>query len=159
MSDSDLKTGYIYEISSRSDGKKYYGSTFNQVEKRIQQHKNALNSYLNGRGHFTTSFYIIKDNKYDVSVVERVDNTSPKHLHERERYYIENNECVNKLVPNRNKYEYYIDNSQKIKDKMNQHYQNDINNYRTNKLLRYQAKKERQYDKYLQKIIMQELID
>lgn len=154
----NLKTGYIYEITSKNDGKKYFGSTFNQVDKRIKQHISSYHSYLKGttKVFFTTSFDIIKGD-FDVSILETIQNADAKYLHERERYYIENNDCVNKIIPNRNKLEYYEDNSEHLKDKMNNHYQNDINNYRTNKLLRYRLKKEKEYDEYLQKLIINEL--
>ena len=153
----DLKTGYIYEITSKIDNKRYFGSTFNEVEKRIKQHINSYSYYCKGKASFLTSFHIISDNQFDFRMLEKLENTTPQMLHERERFYIENNECVNKAIPNRNSAEYYIDNSQKLKDNMNSHYKNDINNYRTNKLRRYHEKKQKQYEKYLQQLIINEL--
>jgi hypothetical protein len=35
-------------------------------------------------------------------------------LHQRERWYIENNECVNKYIPCRTVKEYYVDNKEHI---------------------------------------------
>jgi hypothetical protein len=43
-------------------------------------------------------------------------------LQARERYYIENNECVNKIIPNQTKKEWNEKNQEKIKE-YNQEYQ------------------------------------
>ena len=43
----------------------------------------------------------------------------------RERHYIENTDCVNKVVPGRNKKEYYKFNKKKIVQKSKQYYQDN----------------------------------
>jgi hypothetical protein len=43
-------------------------------------------------------------------LVEKFPCESKDELHARERYYIENNECVNKYIPNRTNAEYRQDN-------------------------------------------------
>jgi hypothetical protein len=54
-----------------------------------------------------TSFKILEKNNYDYSLVESYPCKSKDELHARERFYIENNECVNKYVPTRSHKEYY----------------------------------------------------
>jgi hypothetical protein len=54
-----------------------------------------------------TSFQILEKNNYDYSLVEAYACKSKDELHARERFYIEKNECVNKIVPTRSRKEYY----------------------------------------------------
>jgi hypothetical protein len=35
-------------------------------------------------------------------------------LHQRERYFIENNECVNKVIPTRTDWEWYLENQRRL---------------------------------------------
>jgi hypothetical protein len=50
-------------------------------------------------------------------LVENYSCNSKKELETRERYYIENNECVNKNMPTRTMKEYQEENKEKIKKK------------------------------------------
>lgn len=44
-------------------------------------------------------------------------------MHERERYYIQTNKCVNKAIPTRTDREYYQENKDKIHERKRNHYQ------------------------------------
>jgi hypothetical protein len=150
--------GIIYKLSDNTNGNTYYGSTKHHISKRISEHMASYARYKKGLGGWIASFDIICNGNFTFSVIEKLDTLGTrKQLLERERYYIENNDCLNKQIPNRSKMEYYIDNQTKLRTKMTDHYQMDINNYRTNKLLRYKAKKEKLFDNYLTKMIIQEL--
>ena len=63
------------------------------------------------------SFDIIKNGDYDYSIIGEVECESKYELHNRERFYIENNKCVNKCIPNRTDKEYYKGNKDKIREK------------------------------------------
>ncbi len=56
-----------------------------------------------------------KNKDYSYCVVEEVEYENKWELHNRERYYIENFECVNKNIPTRTRKEYDQDNKEKIK--------------------------------------------
>ena len=48
-----------------------------------------------------------KNGDYDYNIVEEIDCENKYELHNRERYYIENNECINKKVPKQTVREWY----------------------------------------------------
>ena len=95
------KIGYIYKIFCKTDDELvYYGSTTLQVCKRIKQHQYHYNYWKNGNNDFTTSFLIIDIGDWDYMTVEKVVYDEPFELKNRERFWIVNNECVNRIIPN-----------------------------------------------------------
>ena len=111
--------GYIYKIYDNTNGNVYYGSTKELVSKRIAKHKAKYNCYLNKNINtsYCKSYEIIKNNDYSYCVVEEVEYESKWELLNRERYYIENNKCINKFIPNRTSKEYGQDNKEIIAEK------------------------------------------
>jgi hypothetical protein len=110
-----LKVGKIYKIIDNTNGNVYIGSTTQQLNKRLSEHKSYYNRYLNGKGNNCTSFDIIKNNDYRIELIKFVIYKDRIELHQRERYYIENNNCINKNIPLRTDKEYYIDNKESKK--------------------------------------------
>jgi len=103
----------IYKIVSNVNDDVYYGSTTERtLARRLVQHRADFKRYLAGNFHYITSFKILETNDYDIVLVERVNCNSKEELHQRERFYIENNACVNKIRPNRTMNEYYNDNKE-----------------------------------------------
>ena len=70
-----------------------------------------------------TSFKIIENGDYYIVLLESVNCTNNDELKARERFHIENNVCVNKVIPGRTDKEYYQANKEKIKEKIKEHYQ------------------------------------
>jgi len=73
---------------------------------------------MNGKRNYVTSFVITK---FDDCVIIWVENWPCNNKHEllaRERHWIENNDCVNKVIPTRTHKEYYEMNKDKITQKM-----------------------------------------
>jgi hypothetical protein len=58
----------------------------------------------------------LKNNDYKIYLIENVNCNNKKELQLREKYYIENNECINKYIPCRTKIEYNETNKEKIKE-------------------------------------------
>ena len=112
--------GIIYKIECNETNEVYYGSTQQSLKKRIEGHQRAHKRWKEGKYHFVTSFDIMDRGNYSYSLIETVECKDIKQLEARERYYIENNECINKYVPGRTTKEYYKDN----KD-VRLHYQKD----------------------------------
>ena len=100
------KTGYIYEIYSLDKKIRYFGSTTQQVCKRIATHKATCKRWKNGKTNFTSSYLIIETDDWDYKTIEKLLFNDPFELKNRERWYIENNDCVNKQIPNRSLKEY-----------------------------------------------------
>tara|TARA_R110000822_G_C15132220_1_gene475221 strand:+ start:70 stop:726 length:657 start_codon:yes stop_codon:yes gene_type:complete len=139
------KTGYIYKIFCKTDDELvYYGSTTLRVCKRIKQHQYDYNYWKNENNYFATSFLIIDTGDWDYITVENVVYDEPFELRNRERWYIQNNECINKNIPNTTSKEsgkkwrdnnkvklkqYQEDNKEKMKEYQKEYYkQNDQRN-------------------------------
>ena len=113
----------IYRIVDNTNGNVYYGSTCeNTLALRLSKHKADYKQYLNRNHNFTTSFDILKNNNYEIILVESYPCNNKDELHARERFYIENNECVNKYIPNRTNKEWCERNKEVIAEKTKQPY-------------------------------------
>ena len=111
----DYSNGKIYRIVCNNTGKVYIGSTTQSLSKRLVAHRLDYKKYTNGKGNFITSFEIIKNNDYSIILIENVACNNREELLKKERYYIENTDCVNKLVPLRTAKEYRDNNKEKLK--------------------------------------------
>ena len=95
---SKYNNSKIYRIVCNNTGLVYYGSTTQKyLSNRLSQHRKYQNC---------SSKKIIDEGNYEILLVENVDCNSKDELRARERFYIENNECVNKNIPGRTKKEY-----------------------------------------------------
>jgi len=110
-----MYSGSIYKIYDNTNGNVYYGSTSERLlGKRLAHHRGHYKDWCNGKGGGCKSFDIIKNGDYDISLVEKVNYEEKVELHRRERWYIENNECVNKNIPTRTKKEYYDEHKEEL---------------------------------------------
>ena len=102
------QNGKIYKLVSDVSDDVYYGSTCLPLAKRLWKHKDAYKRYKKGTFNFVTSFKILELglDSVDIVLVEEYPCDSKMELHKRERYHIENTECVNKVVPTRTRKEY-----------------------------------------------------
>ena len=83
----------------------YYGSTCNTLTKRFSEHKSKNDC---------SSKKLFEFGKAQIILVEKFPCNDKTELTKRERFYIENNECLNKQIPNRTKKEYYQDNKEHL---------------------------------------------
>ena len=110
-----VKSGIIYKIYDRIDNQLvYYGSTEKLLSERLDRHLYQYKYWKDGNLTFVTSFLVIDANNYDIIIVETVEFEDIKELRDRERFYIENNICVNHCIPNRTKQEWCEANAEKI---------------------------------------------
>lgn len=96
----------IYEIRCNLSGKLYIGSTTNPLSKRLNNHKTACKSYSKGIHNYVTSFDIIKDNNYNIYLLEDFPCDSLTDLRKREGLWIQKLrdfgfDVVNKLIAGR----------------------------------------------------------
>ena len=137
----NYQLGKIYKLIDKYDNEciPYYGSTTQKyLSCRLSQHVRNYRRYINNKTNLTTSYNLFK--KYDIEniiiiLVENYPCNSKNELEMKERFYIENNICVNKQIPTRTLKEYAIDNKEKI-----QNYQKDYREL--NKDLRNKNKKD-----------------
>lgn len=108
----------IYKITG--GGLTYYGATVQTLCRRFAKHRTNKKRVENGKQSTRiTSFQILDYPDCDICLVENFPCNSRDELHQRERYYIENNKCVNKVIPGRTPEEYRQDNKEKIKQYYN----------------------------------------
>ena len=98
---SRLNEGKIYQIVDNTNNNKYIGSTCCSLKNRLSKHKCAYKSFLKGLYGNTKSFDILKNNNYKIELLENCNIKTKQELLARERFYIENNECLNKNMPGR----------------------------------------------------------
>ena len=101
-----MDNGSIYRIICNTTGLVYFGSTNQKLSKRLGDHVCTYKNYLKGGYHYVSSFAIIENNNYDIILVENYPCGSKEELHKRERFYIENNDCVNQCIPTQTKKEW-----------------------------------------------------
>ena len=119
------QNGKIYKLVSDVSDDVYYGSTCLPLAKRFWKHKDGYNQFTKRRkGNYVSSFPILARgfNTVDIVLVEEYPCDNKMQLLRRERYYIENNDCVNKQVPTRTQKEYRADNRNRINARKREHY-------------------------------------
>lgn len=85
----------IYEIRCNITDEVYFGKTIRTLGERLAKHKCSTNCY---------SKQIIERGNYDMKQIDQCDNEEESIF--LEKFYIINNECVNKYIPGRTKKEY-----------------------------------------------------
>ena len=116
--------GKIYKLVDNTNKNIYIGSTIQSLSKRKAQHKEIKNK--------CKSKLIINNGDYDIILIENYPCSSKEELLARERYFIENIECINKIIPiitkkERKEYEikYANENKDLIKIKSKEWYKNN----------------------------------
>ncbi len=100
----------IYKIVDNTNDNVYIGITTQNLHTRLSHHKHNLKCM---------SREIIKNGDYNILLIEETDDKT------RERYYIENIDCINKYIPGQTKQEYYVKNKNKINEYNNIWYKNN----------------------------------
>jgi hypothetical protein len=112
----DYANGKIYKIEPICDHKVeevYFGSTTRRLCDRWGNHKSKFKTNNN------KCCSVILFSKYGIEnchilLVELVTASSKEELTAREAFYIRNNNCINKNIPDRKPAEYHTDNKEKI---------------------------------------------
>jgi hypothetical protein len=89
--------GKIYKLVNDELGLTYYGSTIQPLYKRIYGHRSKLNC---------SSKILFTEGECKIYLVEEFPCDNRNQLEKRERFFIENNDCVNKNIPCRTYQEY-----------------------------------------------------
>ena len=136
----DYSKGKIYKLISSNSNEIYIGSTILDLCKRKAHHLYAYKGYLlhNNKKCYTTSFKIIEfGGDIDICLLEEYQCNNKEQLHQRERYHIENNICVNKNLPSRTTKEFFIKyrklNKDIIKESKSLYYKLNIDKIREQK--------------------------
>lgn len=117
----DYSRGKIYKITSGD--LTYIGSTTEPtLARRLADHKSSYKKHKEGKRGGCSSFSLIETGQYEITLVELYPCGSKDELTARERFYIETNECVNKIIPGRTSKEYWAANPEKYKEKQKRKY-------------------------------------
>ena len=111
---SRLDNGKIYKITDNSNDNVYIGSTCKTLNERLLQHKYDYKRFLKGLFPSVKSFDIIKNDDYNIELLENCDIKTKQELIARERFFIENNDSLNKYIPGRSHKEYYNENKDEL---------------------------------------------
>ena len=99
----NYQNGKIYKITCEETKLVYYGSSVQSLSKRLSQHKE--NKHLK---KYKTN--LMTNPK--IHLIENFPCNTKTELETRERFFIQNNECINKIIPTRTPKEYYQDNKE-----------------------------------------------
>jgi len=92
----------IYKLVDNTNGDIYIGITTQTLKQRLWKHKSSYSTCV--------SREIINNGDYKIELIEETDDKT------RERYWIENTNCINKIIPGRTEKEYYENNRDKFKE-------------------------------------------
>jgi hypothetical protein len=102
----DYSKSKIYKLTTIHNPELvYFGSTVNSLSKRKNKHKSEFNT--NKQKTSSIKLFELGANDVIITLVENVNCNNKEELFKRERFYIENNMCVNKVIPNRTHKERY----------------------------------------------------
>ena len=92
----NYQQGKIYKIVCNTTGLVYVGSTCEQrLSQRLARHVLNYKKFLNAKYCDCASFEIIKNENYEIMLLESHPCNNKDELLMRERHYIEETECVN----------------------------------------------------------------
>ena len=105
---ANYNDGKIYRIVCNKTGLCYIGSTtYDKLSRRMSVHTADFKRWKkDNTTRKCSSVYVMENEDYDLVLIENVNCNSKDELHRRERYWIENMECVNKQIPTRTHAEY-----------------------------------------------------
>ena len=109
------KNGKIYKLVSDVSEKIYIGSCCIPLPKRLYRHKMRYKYELNGVSRVGSPRELFKLNgNVSIILIELFPCGNKMELEKRERYWIENLECVNYRIPTRTQKEYKEENKEVI---------------------------------------------
>lgn len=107
----NYQNGKIYKLVG--GGMTYYGSTCSDLRYRLCNHKK---DFKNKNKNITSKLLFETGDEVKIYLVEKYPCNDKMELNARERYWIENNECVNNRIPTRTHKERYDLNKDKMKE-------------------------------------------
>ena len=142
----DYENGKVYKMTS--GGLTYYGSTTQKLHVRKAGHNQDYKRWKAGKQHYITSYELFEIGlPIDICLIENFPCKSKEELHVRERYHIENNDCVNRVIPGRTQKEYKEKHKDELLEKSKQYYQ-EHKEYYSEKGKEYRENHKEELDEY-----------
>ena len=122
---SRYENGKIYKIVVNGSDSVYYGSTCTTLTKRMANHRKQYKLWVKDPIKYSkvSSYELFEIGEPEIVLVEDVFCTRNEQLLARERFYIENNTCVNMNVPGRTKAEWYQENTERVAEQRREYFQ------------------------------------
>ena len=116
--------GYIYKLTSVHTDKCYVGSTKQSIEARFGKHKSTYKLWKKGSSYYTSSFVLFElgIDAVQIEMLEEIVFENIIELKDKERFYINTNNCVNLYLPNRTITEWRADNIEHNKNRDAEYY-------------------------------------
>ena len=98
----DYQLGKIYKIVCNITQKIYIGSTAQKyISTRLQSHKGKYKLYKEDSllNEYCSSYEILKNENFKIILIEKYPCNDKMELYQRERYWYDLLDCVNKLPP------------------------------------------------------------
>ena len=136
--------GKIYKLVSDKTDKIYIGSCCVPLYKRLYRHKITYKYFLEGKQGCCSSreLFEIDDGNVQICLIENYPCKSKDELERRERFHIENMNCVNRHIPTRSQREYREDNKETIAQKHKAYREDNKEKMSINKLIYYETNRE-----------------
>ena len=138
----DYSKAKIYKLTTiHNPDLVYYGSTVNPLYKRKGLHKGLFKS-----NKLTCSSYKLFElgiDDVEITLVEYVNCNNKEELLKRERFYIENNNCINKNIPSRTGKQFYKEKKEFYKEYYKNYYQKNKDTIKDNHKQNYEENKDK----------------
>ena len=124
----DYSLGKIYRLVCNETGLQYVGHTTEKyLSNRKAKHTGHYKAWISGdENHaYYTAMEVMKSGNYSIVLIENYPCKSENELAGCERYWIENLECVNKVIPTRTKHEYYEEHKDAIVSRSKAYHENN----------------------------------
>jgi hypothetical protein len=120
----DYKNGKVYRIYSLSKPELLYvGATCERLSVRLAKHRQDFRRWKTHKKSYTTSFKIFEEcQDYRIELIEAKECKNKEELNQLEGKYIRELNCLNKVIPDRDRKEYYVDNKQEVLQKNKEYY-------------------------------------
>jgi predicted GIY-YIG superfamily endonuclease len=124
MNSESFKKSKIYKIVNDDlPNMVYFGSTTRSLGRRFAEHRH--DSIRKNENHrVSTSTKLFEKGTPKIELVEEFSCNNLKELRKRERFYIENNNCINRQIPSRTPAEYRRYWNEKNKEHIKQYKKN-----------------------------------
>jgi len=145
----DYSKGKIYKVVSDQTDLCYVGSTTQKLSTRLNNHKQDVKR----RETYAVNKIISLGGNIKIELIEEYPCTNEDKLKLRERYYIENTNCCNKILPISTEKErhrnYYLKNKEQILEKTKAYREQHMEQYKQNQTLWREKHKEeiKEYNK------------
>ena len=126
MADNKYRNGKIYKVVDNAYTSCYYGSTVEQLSKRMAKHRRDYNLYKEGKKAFYTIYKLCDEFQLEnckIELVELYPCNSKEELAKQEGTYIKDNDCVNKKVEGRSKQQWRKDHPEVAKEIQQRYYE------------------------------------